>query len=161
VQREEGPGHRGSRAMGQSCDKTNATNVKRMFCEKGFGLRGVPPPVGLKKSRSRDNESTNAIQMEPGDERCHSSGWKRDGARAVQVQAMARPVARVASAMGKRSRFKTKGKIELAIGLVWANAFCSENRCPAAGCVHLVDSGGDGAMLMGGQVGMGQEELTS
>ena len=69
---------------------------------------------------------------------------------------MARAVARVASAAGKRSRFKTKRKTELAIGLIRADAFCSENRCPATDCVHELDSGGNaGAVLMGGRGGVG------
>ena len=74
---------------------------------------------------------------------------------------MARSVSRVAMTASKRHGLKTKGKTELAIGLLGADAFSGKNRCLATNAVHEVDGSGNGALLMCGRVGLGQEELTS
>ena len=136
-------------------------NINEWRKRKVFWLGVVPPPVGLNKGLSWDDDRTNAIRAEPGDKRCNRGRGKRVWARTVEVQGMAMAVAHVASATSKRSHLKTKGKTELAIGLIWADAFGSKNRCPVADSVHEVDGSESRSMLMGGQVGVGQEELTS
>jgi hypothetical protein len=45
---------------------------------------------------------------------------------------------------------KTVSKTELAIGLMWADAFCSQNRCSTADCGHEGYGSGNGAVLIGG-----------
>ena len=74
---------------------------------------------------------------------------------------MARSVSRVATAASKGRGLKTKGQTELAIGLIWADAFGGKNRCAATDTVHEVNGGGNGSLFMGDRVGVSQEELTS
>ena len=125
------------------------------------GLGILPPPVRLKKSRSRNDDSTNAIGTEPGDKRRNSLSWERVRAVAIQVQAMARAATCVASATCEGGALEAVGHTELAIGLMWADIFCGENRGLAADCVHEVNGGCERALLTSGRSGVGEKELTS
>jgi hypothetical protein len=69
------------------------------------------------------------------------------------MQAMAVSITRIALATGKRGCLKTVSKTELAIGLMQANVFCSENGCLAIDCNHEVNGRGcNKMMLLGGRV---------
>ena len=79
VQRKNMSGWSGPRAKGSSGDnKVNARQkiVNEWLMRKILGLGVVPPPVGLSEGLGQDDDCTDAIRSEPGDEGCKHNRWK-------------------------------------------------------------------------------------
>jgi hypothetical protein len=71
------------------------------------------------------------------------------GRVAVKMQTMAWAAIGIASAAGERGCLKAEGEAELTVGLIWADAFYSENRGFSANMAHEFNGGTDRTKLAG------------
>ena len=99
--------------------------------------------------------------IEPGHERYNCGGGQGIGVVAIQVQSMAGATSFVATAAGEWGCLETKGKAELSVGLMGADAFCGKDRSFSSNTTHEFNGGTDRSDLAGCRLSVLDEGLTS